>query len=136
MGKKSKGNKDYVVGIDFGGTKILTALVDGQGRIVAETKRRTAATQGPDRIISRIAKSVKAVMKAGKVSEEEVLAGKSSETVSLLVKPGETVELTEEGAHIELFDLSRPFEEGETFTATLFFEQAGPVKITVTVGEE
>ena len=69
-------------------------------------------------------------------SEENVLAGESSETASLLVKPGETVELTEEGAHIELFDLSKLFEDGESFTATLFFEQAGPVKITVTIGEE
>lgn len=69
-------------------------------------------------------------------SEADVIAGKSSESTSLLIKPGQTVELTEEGAHIELFDLSKPFAEGETFTATLFFERAGPVKVTVTVGEE
>ena len=69
-------------------------------------------------------------------SEADVITGESSETVSLLIKPGETVKLSEEGAHIELFGLKRPFEEGETFIATLYFEQGGPVKVTVTVGEE
>ena len=69
-------------------------------------------------------------------SEENVLAGESSETASLLVKPGETVELTEEGAHIELFGLKKQFESGESFPATLFFELDGPVSVTVTVEEE
>lgn len=68
-------------------------------------------------------------------AEENVVAGKSSETTSLVIKPGQTVALTEGGAHIELFGLSRPLKNGETFTATLFFELAGKVEITVTVGE-
>lgn len=69
-------------------------------------------------------------------SEDEVVAGRTAETASLLIKPGETVSLSEDGPHIELFGLSKEFETGESFVATLFFEQAGRIKVTVTVEEE
>ncbi|MCK5275024.1 MAG: copper chaperone PCu(A)C, partial [Alphaproteobacteria bacterium] len=70
------------------------------------------------------------------MSEQEVLEGQEQQVTSFLIKPGQTLELTEDGAHIELFGLKKQFESGESFPATLFFEQDGPVSVTVTVEEE
>ena len=74
MAKKNKGAKGYVIGVDLGGTKILTALVDQEGRIVAETKRPTEAAEGPAKVISRLAKTVKTVLKEAGVSIKKVQA--------------------------------------------------------------
>ncbi len=42
------------VGVDLGGTKIATSLVDANGKIVASNRRDTAAARGADRIIEDI----------------------------------------------------------------------------------
>jgi len=42
------------VGIDLGGTNLKAALVDREGRVVAERSCPTQAEQGPDRVIDRI----------------------------------------------------------------------------------
>jgi glucokinase len=56
----------YVVGMDLGGTKILAAIVDAKGQIVAEAKRATKATEGPDAVIKRMAQTArKATQEAG-----------------------------------------------------------------------
>jgi glucokinase len=47
----------YVIGMDLGGTKILAAIVNMEGHIVAEAKLRTQADEGPDAVIRRIAKT-------------------------------------------------------------------------------
>lgn len=49
------------------------------------------------------------------------------------VKPGAQFRLHEDGPHISLRDLKKTLGVGETFTLTLFFEMAGPVKVEVTV---
>ena len=66
-------------------------------------------------------------------SEERVVAGAKREATSLAINPGETVMLSEDGAHIELFGLKKPFLDGESFPATLFFEKAGRVTVEVEV---
>jgi copper(I)-binding protein len=66
-------------------------------------------------------------------SEAEVLAGVENQATALEVKAGERLVLDEDGAHIELFGLSRQLEEGQTFPATLYFEQAGEIRIEVEV---
>lgn len=48
---------------------------------------------------------------------------------------GTTVELKPGGYHIMLLDLAAPLEMGQTFTITLMFELAGPVDVSVTVGD-
>ena len=48
----------YVVGMDLGGTKILAAIVDAEGRILAEAKRATKASEGPDAVIQRMAQTL------------------------------------------------------------------------------
>ncbi|MBZ0255498.1 ROK family protein [bacterium] len=46
--------KDYVVGIDLGGTKILSAVVDKEGNIVSRAKKKTKAQRSSDEILVRL----------------------------------------------------------------------------------
>ncbi|MBN1565489.1 MAG: ROK family protein [Anaerolineae bacterium] len=62
---KSKNDPQFMLGIDLGGTKILAAVVDEQGRILGTAKRKTHAEHGADEVINRIANAAeKAVQKA------------------------------------------------------------------------
>ena len=61
-------DKQYapVIGVDLGGTKILAAVIDPTGGIIASEKKKTKAHKPWREVISRIAKcSRKAVKKAG-----------------------------------------------------------------------
>lgn len=56
----------YVVGVDLGGTKIYSAVVDRQGKILATARKKTKAELGFDAVMERIATCVKnAVSDAG-----------------------------------------------------------------------
>ncbi len=62
MAKKAKKTRQrdspcMTLGIDLGGTKILAAVVDQQGRILGAAKRRTRPEQGVDEVIARIART-------------------------------------------------------------------------------
>jgi glucokinase len=60
------GTAPYVVGMDLGGTKILAGIVDAEGRLLAEAKRATKASEGPDAVIRRMAQAArKAARQAG-----------------------------------------------------------------------
>ncbi len=72
MARKSR--RSYVVGVDLGGTKILTALINKKGEIVAQAKQATEAEMGPERVIARIAESVERVLRRADVVPERVLA--------------------------------------------------------------
>ncbi len=66
--RKKKDNQRtaaYVIGMDLGGTKILAAVVDRKGQIVAEAKQKTKADKGPDAVIERIAETARQAAKAG-----------------------------------------------------------------------
>ncbi|MGC7880054.1 hypothetical protein ACP3TI_12515, partial [Desulforudis sp. 1190] len=52
----------YVAGIDLGGTKILTALADTEGRVVQEIKIPTQGGRGFDHVVERMAASVGEVL--------------------------------------------------------------------------
>ncbi len=63
---KSPNDPYLMLGIDLGGTKILAAVVDEQGRILGAAKRKTRAESGVDEVIERIASAAKkAVKQAG-----------------------------------------------------------------------
>ena len=50
----------YSIGIDLGGTKILTALVNkDNGEIISSIKKKTKKDKGPDKIVHKIIKSIK-----------------------------------------------------------------------------
>jgi glucokinase len=54
--------KDYVVGVDLGGTKILAGLFDTQFRCIGRARLSTKATRGPEEVIKRIARCVTEVV--------------------------------------------------------------------------
>ena len=54
---------EYSIGIDLGGTKILTAIVDvTTGSVICSVKKKTKSEKGPDKIIKKIIKSVHQVI--------------------------------------------------------------------------
>jgi glucokinase len=54
--------KDYVVGVDLGGTKILAGIFDSQLRCLGRARVSTKAQRGPDEVIKRIARCVNDVV--------------------------------------------------------------------------
>jgi len=74
MGKKKKSKKGYVVGVDLGGTKILTAVVDKKGRILSRVKRATRATSGADKIVERIVQTVHQAIQEADIPAKKVVA--------------------------------------------------------------
>lgn len=55
------------IGIDLGGTKILTALADSKGRILSSVKLDTQASFGPKRVINNMIRSINLVCAKAKV---------------------------------------------------------------------
>lgn len=51
-------NKEYVIGVDLGGTKIVTALCDSECRIIARVKTDTMPEEGINKTIRRINESI------------------------------------------------------------------------------
>lgn len=71
--------------------------------------------------------------------EEKELEARGLETTEALayeIEGGQRLVLSEDGAHIELRGLNRELDEGDTFMVTLFFENAGPVRVKVTVMDD
>jgi len=65
----------YGLGIDFGGTKLLAAVVDlGDGRVVATAKKKTSAADGPDELMDRVFDAGETALKAAKLKPRD-LAG-------------------------------------------------------------
>ncbi|MDH7504048.1 MAG: ROK family protein [Verrucomicrobiota bacterium] len=52
-------NKEYLVGVDLGGTKILAGVFDQKLNCLGSAKLSTKAGRGPDAVIERVARCVK-----------------------------------------------------------------------------
>ena len=86
---------------------------------------------------SNIAKSSR--LNVSSIEEEHALEAKGEEAIqatALPVEPGQPLVLSDEGAHIVLEDVKTQVEEGETIVITLFFENAGAIKVKAMVIEE
>lgn len=59
---EDKDEKKYVVGVDLGGTKIYTALVDLDGNIVKEVTVKTEAQKGDAVVLDKIIKTIDDVL--------------------------------------------------------------------------
>ena len=59
--------KDYVIGLDLGGTKISCALADILGNIIAEVNMKTLAQEGEGAVLSRMIEAIERVMKEGNI---------------------------------------------------------------------
>lgn len=52
----------YIVGVDLGGTKILTARCDLAGRVLAQARLPTRADEGQEAVLGRIFDTIRAVL--------------------------------------------------------------------------
>jgi glucokinase len=66
--------KNYIIGIDLGGTKITTAISDLTGQIIEKTTLATGAALGEEVVLARIIDSVSMVLEASQIREEDVRA--------------------------------------------------------------
>ena len=62
------------IGLDLGGTKIATCLMDREGNIVEKLTVHTLAKEGPDPVISRMKSSVYELKARAKATKKEVVA--------------------------------------------------------------
>jgi glucokinase len=67
-------DKNYVVGIDLGGTKISGALADLEGNILSQSTVPTNAFEGEDAVLNRIIEVIEAVMKEAGKNEDVIKA--------------------------------------------------------------
>jgi glucokinase len=63
-----------LIGIDLGGTKINTALVNNAGKILTHDYRKTQASEGPDAVIGRMLNAAREVMAEANVEPSQVMA--------------------------------------------------------------
>ncbi|SDC93627.1 ROK family protein [Halanaerobium congolense] len=64
--------KEYYLGLDLGGTKILTGLADTQGNIITRSRKETEANLGEDKIIANMIETIETVVEKAGVKKEEV----------------------------------------------------------------
>lgn len=64
----------YTLGIDLGGTKIMAAVVDEAGRVVASAKKTTQAQQGPQVVMKRLIKAMDDAVERAGLTREDIAA--------------------------------------------------------------
>ncbi len=64
----------YTLGIDLGGTKILAAVVDEAGKVVASAKKTTQAQQGPQVVMKRLIKAMDDAVDRAGLAKEDIAA--------------------------------------------------------------
>jgi len=65
--------KKYVVGVDLGGTKIYTALVDLKGNIVKEINIKTEAHKGDNVVLEKLIKCIDDVLEGTDINEVKAI---------------------------------------------------------------
>ena len=65
--------KKYVVGVDLGGTKIYTALVDLKGNIVKEINIKTEAHKGENVVLEKLLKCIDDVLEGTDINEVKAI---------------------------------------------------------------
>ena len=66
--------KEFVITVDLGGTKILSALINNKNEIVDRIKVPTDSKKGADYLVECIAKSVNEMIKNNKISQKKIRA--------------------------------------------------------------
>lgn len=72
MAKKKTASGDVVMGIDLGGTKILAAAVDDQGRILGQAKRKTKPETGVEGVVARIMETLDEAVTNAKLTRKDI----------------------------------------------------------------
>jgi len=83
---------EFVIGVDLGGTKILAAVADAEGRIYGRSKRRTLPKKnqdaGPDIVAARMARAAREAVEAAGLTLADVTAVGASAPGPVDVKTG------------------------------------------------
>lgn len=66
--------KNYYLGLDLGGTKILTGLADSSGEIISRSRRETEAELGEDKIIANMIATIEDVLNKAGVEKDKIKA--------------------------------------------------------------
>ena len=66
--------KNTIISVDLGGTKILSALVKSNGKIIKRAKIPTDITGGPEPIVDSISKSINTLLEKNKYNEKDIEA--------------------------------------------------------------
>ena len=56
----------YIIGVDLGGTNIVSLFINEKGKVIVRDKRETLTEKGKETTINQIVESVKAVIEKGK----------------------------------------------------------------------
>lgn len=71
MAKKKK--KKYVIGIDLGGTKMLTGLLDRSFKILASEKSKVQVSEGEKHFLHSVTESIKTLLKEYEIEPKDLL---------------------------------------------------------------
>lgn len=107
----------------------------GEGEISTGVVYMTIENAGPadDEIIGA-ASSVAGVLELHEtVHDHDEGTSEMHDTHEIPVPAGETVELKPGGLHIMLIDVKQDLDEGDSFSLTLSFREAGDISVTVPV---
>lgn len=66
--------REYIAGIDIGGTKILTAILDREGRILTRRREFICAVGNPEMVMEQIAGMMKQTLAEMNLHAEDILA--------------------------------------------------------------
>ena len=66
--------KNYVISVDFGGTKILAALVNTKGQIISRSKIATQVQSSKSLLIKNLVQVIKNIIQENEITEKEVKA--------------------------------------------------------------
>ena len=58
---------NYIVGVDLGGTNIVSLLINGEGKVIGKDTRATLAQEGREKTLSQIVSSVTSVLERGQL---------------------------------------------------------------------
>ncbi len=64
--------EEYYLGLDLGGTKILTGLADAQGKILTRSRKETEAELGEDKIIENMIETIETVINKSGISKDQI----------------------------------------------------------------
>lgn len=65
---------NYIISVDLGGTKVLSALINSNNEIVARVKIATVLENGPEELVKSIADSVRQVLNENNLIESDIKA--------------------------------------------------------------
>lgn len=66
--------ESHILGIDLGGTKVLAAVMDAEGRIVARSRAKTRAWRDDDQVFATIASTGRRALEAAGIAASDLAA--------------------------------------------------------------